>query len=41
MFILNNLNIVSTLKQTSKYSCGDEWTERMRETIGPSCSKVN
>ena len=35
MSILNNLNIVSTLKQPSKYSCGNEWTERMQETTGP------
>ena len=27
MSILNNLNIVSTLKQASKYSCGDEWAQ--------------
>ena len=41
MSILNNLHIVSTLKQASKYSCGDEWTDGMQETTGPSCSKAD
>ena len=41
MSILINLNIVSSLKQASKYSCGDEWTDGMQETTGPSCSKAD
>ena len=41
MSILINLNIVYTLKQASKYSCGDEWTDGMQETTGASCSKAD